>query len=161
MRKQSEATVNTILAVLKERGIDYELNGDKPMSEVITKDDRAKVSDILMTGFKKNEIAMTDAAKAKYNTDPKLKNYVGGLISNWVRKHKPFNCGQAHTPKYTRETDETIKELNKLLACDLDEQTRETVQAEIDKRKAEIRAEKNAVEIDTDKLPEHLRHLVG
>ena len=159
---QRNATVGTILAVLKERGVDYKLNGETPISEVFTDSDKTKVRDLLVTGFRKGEIEMADDSKAKYKEDKALKQYVIGLINNWVRKAPEFNGGQTYAPKNPGSRagsgDEQIVEMKKLLSQTSDPTAKATVQAAIDARKAEL-AQQNAPVIDVSKLPENLRHL--
>jgi transposase-like protein len=159
--KQSTATINTVLAVLSDRNYEYELNGSVNMSDVFTKEDKAKVCEILMAGFKADKIDMSEEAKVKYSEEAELKKYTNSLISNWVRKHKEFNGGAKYTPSFTRDTDPQIKEMRKLLNSGaLDEKGVSAVEAAIESRKAEIKPEK-VTEIDVDLLPEHLRHLLG
>jgi hypothetical protein len=159
--KQSTATINTVLAVLADRGVDYIQNESQPVSEIFTTEDRKKAIETLVAGFRADKIEMSEEAKAKYATEAELKKYVGGLLSNWIRKHKGFNGGAKYTPSFTRDTDPQIKEMRKLLNSGaLDEQGTAAVEAAIESRKAEIKPEK-VTEINVDLLPEHLRHLLS
>ena len=159
---QRNATVGTILSVLKERGVDYKLNGEVTMSEVFTDEDKAKVRGILFAGFRKGEIEMATDSKSKYAEDKALNTYITGLINNWVRKAPEFNGGQTYAPKNPGSRagsgDEQIVEMKKLLSQTSDPTAKATVQAAIDARKAEL-AQQNAPVIDVSKLPENLRHL--
>ena len=162
---QKQAVVNTLLSVLKDRDVDYVLNGEENLKDVLTKDDKTKVNSILCAGFIAQEIQMSAEASAKYLKDPqKLKTYVSGLINNWVRKNTEFNNGVTYAPKMpgsrTGQRDETIKNLRLMKK----EMTDPKVLVEIDQaiadRLAEIKPE-SVVTINPDAIPEHLRHLLG
>jgi hypothetical protein len=159
--KQSTATINTVLAVLADRGVDYVQNESESVSEIFTAEDRKKAIETLVAGFKADKIEMSEEAKVKYAEENELKKYVGGLLSNWIRKHKGFNGGSAYAPSFTRDTDPQIKEMRKLLNSGaLDASGVTAVEAAIESRKAEIKPEK-VTEIDVDLLPEHLRYLLS
>jgi hypothetical protein len=161
---QRTATVQTILGVLKERGVNYELGGSKSVSEVLTDEDRAKVRQLIIAGFKGNRIEMAEESKSKYLSDDKaLSAYVSGLVNNWIRKAPEFNGGakyQAKNPgSRAGSQDEAIAEMTKLLKQTNDPKVKATIQAEIDSRKAELFYSKQP-QIDVSKLPAHLRQYV-
>lgn len=163
MMNQKTAVVSTILAVLSDRGVSYELNGPTPVSEVLTDADYAIIKQTLVNGFKENKIEMSEEARGKYSDEAKLKSYVSGLVSNWVRKEKSFNCGSKYEIKNpgsrAGQGDEQIKEMKALLSVTTDPAHKALIQSAIDARIAEIKPSQ-AVEIDVSKLPESLRHLV-
>jgi hypothetical protein len=162
---QKSATVNTILAVLSDRGVDYELNGQTPISQVLTDSDKANVRSILFTMFKQGEVEYKASFQSKVDDDSELKKYISGLVNNWIRKAKEFNAGQTYKAKNpgsrAGSQDPEVKEMRKLLSVTTDPQSRAMIQEAIDKRVAELKAEKNQVEINVDNLPSHLRHLIG
>ena len=47
---QKEAVLNTILAVLKRRGINYELSGKDPLAHFLSPEDKREVKSILFVG---------------------------------------------------------------------------------------------------------------
>lgn len=162
---QKTATVNTILSVLENRGVSYELGGEVIMSEILTSDDKSKVRDILFTMFKSGAVEYKEAFQEKVDNDSELKKYISGLVNNWVKKNKDFNAGQAYKAKNpgsrAGQTDSQIKEMRKLLAVTPDESAKAAIQEAIDKRLAEIQAEKQKdVAIDMSKIdPELLKSL--
>lgn len=166
---QKEATVSTILGVLEERGVSYELNGPTPISDVLTDSDKKSVRDALFTMFRNGDVTYKDEFQAKVDDDAELKKYISGLVNNWIRKHKPFNCGEAYKIKNpgsrAHVQDEQLRELSKLMTqvqATGDADAIASVQTEIDRRKSEIAAERaKTVEINIDALPEHLRSLVN
>jgi len=162
---QRTATVNTIMAVLKEAGINYELNGDTPVSEVLESKHKESVRSILFTMFREKQIEYKESFQAKVDDDSELKKYISGLVNNWVRKAKEFNCGQTYKAKNpgsrAGSSDPQIKEMRKLLQVTTDDKAKATIQATIDKKLAEIRAEKNKVEVDLDAIPAELRKQLG
>lgn len=161
---QKTATCNALLSVLADRGVNYELNGETPIKEVLTDSDKEKVRGMLFTMFRAGEIEYKEAFQSKVDDDSELKKYISGLVNNWIRKNKEFNGGQVYKAKNpgsrAGSQDPQIKAMRALLSQTTDESAKKAIQAEIDKKLAEIRAEKNKVEIDVDLLPEHLRKLV-
>ena len=161
---QRSATVNTILSVLTDRGVEYELNGPTPISEVLTDSDKAKVREVLFTAFRSGQVEYKSSFQAKVNDDSELKKYISGLVNNWIRKAKEFNNGQAYQAKNpgsrAGSQDSKVKEMRKLLSVTTDPQAKAMIQTAIDERVAQLKAEKNQVEIDVNNLPEHLRHLI-
>ena len=161
---QRSATVNTILSVLSERGCEYELNGETPISDVLNDSDKAKVREILFTMFRQGEIEYKSSFQSKVDDDSELKKYISGLVNNWIRKAKEFNSGNTYQAKNpgsrAGSQDSKVKEMRKLLQVTTDPQAKAMIQEAINQRVSEIKAEKNQVEIDASQLPEHLRHLV-
>ncbi len=125
-----------------------------------SKDERASVNQILFEGFKNGTIEYT----GELPDDTKLKGYVSGLQSNWLRKAKELNGGVAYQAKNpgsrAGSTDPQIKAMRVLLSTQEDPAKKAEIQAFIDKRLAEIKPAKS-VTIDVDSLPEALRHMVG
>jgi len=164
---QKEATVSTILAVLEERGVSYELNGPTPISEVLTNSDKEQVRDALFTMFRSGDVSYKAEFQAKVDDDSELKKYISGLVNNWIRKNKEFNCGQAYVAKNPGSRsyikDEQLKELTKLAKqCANNPEALAQVTEAIEDRKAEIEAEKaKSIVINADALPEHLKHLAN
>lgn len=160
---QRKATCSTILAVLEERGVKYELNGQTPIQEVLTESDRKEVANALFAMFRANQVEMSEEAKDKYQDDKALKSYITGLISNWVRKAPEFNAGGKYVAKNpgsrAGQGDEQVKEMKRLLSITTDPEKRTLIESAIASRVAEIKPEAN-VEIDANKLPESLRHLI-
>ena len=160
---QRKATVYTILAVLEERGEAYELNGSKAIAEILTDADKKAVRDALFSMFRSSQVEMAEDSQEKYADDGKLKNYIGGLVNNWIRKAPEFNCGGKYTPKNPGSRvgsgDEQIREMKKLLSSTADAETKAVIQSHIDSRLAEIKPT-TQVTVDASKLPESLRHLV-
>lgn len=158
---QRDAVVTTILAVLQERGYEYELNGPTAIADVLTDSDKKSVRDAIFTMFRAGHIDMTADAKEKYADDKALKGYVSGLVNNWIRKAPEFNSGNTYQAKNpgSRQgsSDAQVQEMKKLLKLTSDPHTKATIQAEIDARVAEL---KPKVEVDISKLPESLRSLV-
>lgn len=161
---QRKATVSTIISVLSARGVNYELNGSSPVSEVLTDADKKTVRDTLFSMFRKGEVEMAEESKEKYKDDDALKVYIGGLVNNWIRKAKEFNGGLAYVPQNPGSRagsgDDQIKEMKKLLKVTTDAAARASIQAEIDKRVEEIKPSPET-NIDFDKLPESLKAKLG
>jgi hypothetical protein len=159
---QRQATVNTILSVLSEKGVNYELNGETPVSEYLTADDKKKVVSVICQGFLSGHIEMSDEGKSKYFGDQaELRKYTVGLVNNWIRKATEFNNGHKYEIKNkgsrTGSSDEQLKALRELLKITTDSEVRGEIEQAIAERMEEI---KPKVEINASALPAHLRHLV-
>ena len=163
MRSQKDAVCTFIMQVLSERGVSYELNGDTPVSDVLTPEDKKVVRELVTEGFRAGEITLSEQAQVKFLPFPsELAKYVHGLVNNWIKKYKPFNCGTSYIPKNkgsrTGYQDEQVKALRNLKKAG--QLTAEEV-SEIDEAIASRLAEiKPKVEVNVNALPEHLRHLV-
>lgn len=159
MRNQKSATVSTIIRVM-----DYDSSNGSAI-DFITSSQKEQVVNELCEGFLEGEIEMSDEGKAKYFSDRKeLRKYVVGLVNNWLRKAPELNGGSGftYTPKNPGSRqgngDETLRALKALLKITVDPDAKAEIQAAMNIRLSEI---KPKVEINTDALPAHLRHLVG
>lgn len=166
MLNQKQATCGALIQVLADRGVDYEINGPTPISEVLNDKDKQTVRDQLFQQFREGEVSMSDKFRdEKLNDDSELKKYISGLVNNWIRKNKEFNCGQVYQIKNPGSRahvgDEQLKELMKLATqIGTGNDGYEDVMQAIKQRKDEIAASKaKDVTINVDALPEHLQHL--
>ena len=138
--------------------------GDMEGKVHLTIHQRQEVIYIVTEGFNADEVTLSEAAKTKFQ-DPKLmKNYVSGLVSNWLRKDPDLNGGIKYTPtnpgSRTGQGDPQIKELRKLLFLHKGGPEEAKIQAFIDARVQEITKTK-VIEINIDDLPEELKSLVS
>lgn len=162
---QRTATVNTILSVLNDRGVEYELNGEITISEVLEPTDKTKVREILFTMFRQGQVEYKESFQSKVDDDKELKSYISGLVNNWIRKAKEFNNGQAYKAKNpgsrAGSTDPQVKEMRKLLSVTADPTAKEAIQSALDAKLAEIKASKNEATINVEALPAELRAKLG
>ena len=119
-----------------------------------TKAQKQAVHDILVEGFKAGTIELS-----RSYTDQELKNYVTGLLNNWLRKDTRLNGGVNYVPKNPGSRagsgDAQLKALRALMSTLTDPADRAEVQRHIDARTAELNAAKQP-EIDFSKLPAEL-----
>ncbi len=132
----------------------------------LTKEQRSQVIEIVTEGLLSGDIEMTDKARAKHDTDAKMKTYTNGLVSNWLRKDKRLNGNVQHKIKNpgsrAGSTDPVIKNLRLLRSTLTDDSQIAAVDAEIDKRIEAMRAEKaKSVEIDMSLIPDDLKDIIG
>ena len=165
MQNQKEATVGTILAVLSERDVEYEMSGPTPIKEVLTDADKTTVRDALFTMFRNGDVTYKAEFQAKVDDDKELKKYISGLVNNWIRKYKAFNSGVVYKAKNpgsrANASDEQLKALKQLLSQTTSDDDRAEINTAIDTRTTEIAVEKaKSVVINVDALPEHLRGLI-
>lgn len=164
MMNQRNAVVSTILSVLEESGINYELNGSTSVSEVLTDSHKAKIRDILFLGFKQKQISYSADFQHKVDNDAELKKYVSGLLNNWIRKAPEFNSNTKYQAKNPGSRagagDEQVREMKKLLSATTDAKAKELIQQAIDNRLAEIKPTKE-VTINLESIPAELREALG
>lgn len=163
MKSQKNAVCSTLISILSERGVEYEMNGELSIKSVLTPDDVKTCRAIIKAGLINEEIVFSDSAKLKYlgpENDSKLNSYVSGLVNNHIRKTKEFNMGVNYKPENpgSRQgnSDETVKALKALLKKTPSTETEliQEIQVALQERLAELKPE---IEIDTNALPEHLR----
>lgn len=151
---QGDVVFNAVVAVF---GTDGELNGAVPETKNWTEEQKRAVHGKVFLAFKSGETVKSSGGQ----DDASLLKYIPGLVNNWVRKDLRLNGGVKYTAKNPGSRsgggDEVIRNMKILLANVTDPGARKAVQAEIDKRMEEI---KPKVTINTDLLPESLRHLV-
>lgn len=139
---QKEGVYSVVMSYLSEHGLTHDNESALQLSDEQRKD----IKMILAIGFHEGKIDMTERARAKYNSVDKLnKEYVGGLLSNWLRKDLRLNGNVPHEIKSpgsrSGSGDAIVKNL-KLLLKDprLSESQRKQVEAQIAKRQSEIKA---------------------
>lgn len=122
-------------------------------------DAKKQLHSAVMEAFANGECELKNAQKD-------LGVYVTGLINNHLRKDTRINGGEKYVPanpgSRAGQGDPQIKEARKLLKT-LAEGTPEHAKVLnfINTRIAEIKAEKNKVEINVDMLPAELQGLIG
>ena len=162
MLNQKEGTYQAIETVLAEAGKTIE-HGEKVQ---LTDAEKEKVIETVANGFFDGQIIMKPESFKKHAASRQaMRAYVAGLVKNWLAKDKRLNGGVEHTIKNPGSRagvgDQVLKELKKLKATLTNPDQIAYVDAEIDKRKAELQAEKDlGLEINPDLIPENLRHLI-
>ena len=158
---QRDATCNALISVLADRGVNYEENGPTPISEVLTSDDKTKVRAMLFTAFRSGKIDFK--SPEKLSDDKYLKDYISGLVNNWIRKAPEFNCDTVYHAKNPGSRqgsgDEMIKEMKKLLSVTTDAEAKQVIAEAIARRQAEIKP--TTVTVNVDVLPAELRAKLG
>lgn len=158
MKNQKEGVFGVIQALLAERGATIEGKVE------LSKEDKAFVVREVAAAMANGEIELSAEAKAKYPTAEALQKYVPGLVSNWLRKDTRLNGGTKYEIKSpgSRTGDVQLTEMRKLLKTNLTDEQRAAVQAKIDERITELRAQKTqTIEINYDAIPESLRQVLG
>jgi hypothetical protein len=135
---QKDAVFTAVMHVLEDAGINFVVGTDDAAA-VLNRELRAAINTRLVHDFLNGAIELSDEAKAKRGDNSKLKAYVSGLVSNWVRKDNRLNGGR--TPSSTKtETDPQLKALKKLQSSQTDVSKRLEIQSFIDKRHEELNA---------------------
>ena len=158
MMKQKDATISTVLNVLADRGVVYEMNGPVILKTIFSPDDRTKAIDELCAMYTRGEYEITTKP-----SEAELRKYVSGLLTNWVSKYDGFNSGVKHAIKNpgskAGQGNATVKALRAMLESDKYESARADIQVALDLELAKTRV-KTEAKIDASFLPESLRHLV-
>ena len=159
--KQREAVYKYVTEVL---GSEFEPGMN--VYDSMNTERRAKVNEAICNDITAGEVDFSDSAKEKYDTPAKLKGYVSGLISNWIRKDKQLNGDQTYVPanpgSRTGQGDPQLRELRKLLKLHKGTNDEAKIQSFIDARVNTIKAERDMhISIDSDLLPEELQGLAS
>lgn len=145
---QGEAVFQAVVSVMGEQDGKYEP----------TKEQLSSIHDTVLNYFM-NGLTV----HSKNPSETELKKYIPGLVNNWLRKDTRLNGGTKYVTKRpgirSGSGDESVKAMRTLLSMTTDPEAKQAIQAEIDKRVAELK-KANAPTIDVSKLPESLRHLV-
>jgi hypothetical protein len=163
MLSQKEAVFSAVTKVFSDSGRTFGAGTPADLS----KEERAAVTEIVTAGITSGEVVFSDAAKAKYDTPEKIRNYVNGMVGNWLTKDTRLNGGEKYSPanpgSRAGQGDEIMKNLRGLLKNVQGNAEQEAaVLAEIEKRKTELAASKiKPISINRDALPESLRHLAA
>lgn len=122
---------------------------------------RKEVMDLVVAGLVSGDIEMSDKARAKHDTEAKMRVYASGLVTNWLNKSKELNGGVKYVAKNpgARSGSDEFKQavaLKKYLTeKGLD------IPAELEKFITEHTPVKTEKVADVSALPEHLQRLVG
>lgn len=104
---QKDAVYAVVTSVLEKHGVHFVPNSTDAR-EMIDKNIRAEIIDTLVTKFKNGDIPLT-------SKQPYIRDYVAGLVSNWLRKDQRLNGGVRHEVKKPGSRkgsqDPTIKNL--------------------------------------------------
>lgn len=167
--KQRDAVYLAVTGVLSDAGVHFEDGMD--VGPMLSKEIRSSVQAIVVEGFTSGKIAFeaSEANNEKMSNPAKLNAYVSGLISNWVRKDKRLNGNTSYTAKNpgsrTGSSDEQLKTLRALAKQFAGTDKESIIAAQIDKRVAELRAEKaKTTELSEEQLaalPADVRESLG
>lgn len=159
---QKQGVFNAVVAFCEENSIQF----DEGMDFQPSKEQKAGITQLVAQAMHAGEVQLSEAAAEKYDTLEKKVGYCKGLVDNWLRKDKRLNGGVQYQIKNPGSRagagDATVRELKKLKKTLTEQSDIDMVDAEIEKRLNEIKAEKaKSIEIDTSVLPEDLQHLVS
>jgi hypothetical protein len=155
--KQNDAVFAAVCQVLGQDGFDGAVE--------LSKDQRDSVISMVTTGIMSGSVDFSAEAKAKHDTEAKIKSYTTGMVSNHLRKDKRLNGGEKYQTKNpgsrAGSSDEQLKALRALKTTLTTSDDIQAVDKAIATRLAEIQITKTkTVEINVSALPEAFRHLV-
>lgn len=167
---QRQAVFTATMNVLADKGISFDEGQTPTAQELVTKDMRKSIMEVVTNGIQNGEVEFSDDARAKHTTVEKVRTYVSGLINNWFRKDKRLNGGAKYESKNpgsrAGSTDEQIKALKTLRKAKSDDADAvKAIDEAIATRQAEIAATKvKRVEVtqeQLDAIPAELRSRLG
>lgn len=168
---QREAVFKATMEVLEKSGIEFVPN-QTVVHDVVTKEHRSQILDIVTNMFKTGQVTFSDNAsnQKKLSDTSELRKYVSGLVSNWHNKDKSLNAGQAYQSKTpgSRQgsSDPELKELRllrkALVARGADTKSISSVDEAIESRMQQLgQTKKVKTNVNVELLPEELRALLG
>lgn len=149
--KQVEAVVKAVQEVCP----DFEINNDIGL-EKITREERYAINIIVTEAIMQGTVDYS-----KELNDKSVRKYVGGMVTNWLRKSPLLNGGSTYQVKNagsrSNQTDPKLKALRQVRKATTDDATLQEIDKHINARLAEIKTEKaSKIEINYDLLPEEL-----
>ena len=159
---QKECVFGAVTAYLEENNRLHEIDSAQGLQ--LSKTDKQTI--VGMVCAARAEMELSAEADEKFDTPQKFKTYVIGLVNNWLRKDTRLNGGEKYVTKNPGSRagsgDDTVKALRALRRTLTDVSQIAEVESEIATRVAAVKAAKQPkVEINTNLIPENLRHLVG
>lgn len=153
---QKDAVYDVVMRIFHKNGIKFS-PGVTDARQLMDKDTRKQVIDQLVRDFSTGVIPLTSPQND-------LKEYVSGLLSNWLRKDLRLNGGVRHKVKSPGvrkgQQDALIKNLRTLQSTlPPGTPSYEAVQARIDNRLLEIKKDQ-APTIDRSAIPAELQQYI-
>lgn len=155
---QKDAVYNAIVAVVG--------SVDPAVKLELTKEQRSQVVEAIATGFADKSVPLDEASYEKHQAN--FKPYASSVVGNWLKKDKRLTGGEPYKPENpgvrSGANDPQIKSLKGILSTLEDGDPRvELVEAEIEKRKAAIKASKEnkttLADVDISSLSPELQEL--
>ncbi len=164
---QRESVFVATMNVLADAGISYD-EGSTPVLEIVTKDMRSSIIGMVTQSIISGETVLSDEARAKFDTETKVRSYVCGLVNNWHRKDPRLNGNTKYVAKNPGSRqgagDEQLKALKALRAVKAgDAEALKSIDAAIADRQAEL-AQAKAPTLSDEQLamiPEDIRKKLG
>jgi len=165
---QRESVYVATMNVLAENNINFDDGQEMAAGELVTKDMRKSIMSIVTQSIIAGETEFSSEARAKYDTEEKVRGYVSGLINNWFRKDKRLNGNVKYETKAPGSRagagDEQLKALKTLRATkEGDAEALAVIDAAIESRKAELGKAKVVTLTDEQiaALPANVRESLG
>ncbi len=165
---QRESVYVATMNVLADAGINFDDGQSVTAQELVTKDMRKSIMSIVTQSIIAGETDMSSEARAKHDTEDKVRGYVSGLINNWFRKDKRLNGGNKYETKNPGSRagagDEQLKALKALRATKADDaEALAVIDAAIASRQSELKVTKTVAltQEQIDALPANVRESLG
>lgn len=138
---QKDAVFNAVTSVLANNNITFASGSN--VADLLTRELRSQINTQLMSDFQAGNVALAADSQSKLTNTVELRNYVSGLVSNWVRKDPRLNGGTVVATTSSSSTkslnsDPKLRALRKLHATQTDLNRKAEIQGYIDARLEEL-----------------------
>jgi len=130
----------------------------------LTSDQRKQVVERIVAGIKEGTISFSESARAKHDTDAKLRSYVGGMVTNWLNKNPELNGGVKYVAKNPGSRSGSLEYKQALALKSKLQSEGQDVPADLETfiaQNAPAPKGPKLVKVDTSSLPEALKALAG
>ena len=152
---QKEGVFSAVTSYLEEQGRDFD------GAVVLSKEDNKTLIGMIAVALQEGTIEVSEAKASKMTEDKHYREYASNILNNWTRKDPRLNGGEKYETKRPGSRagsgDEQVRELKKLKSTLTDEDQVAQVEAAIQERIAELKAERaktKVKEIDFSLIPE-------
>ena len=160
--KQRESVYEAVVTVL---GAAY----DPSTAVALSADERTQVVGLIVKDIVDGKVDFSDEAAAKYDSEAKIKTYVSGLVSNWLRRDERLNGGGKYSPTKTGTRTKTgdeqlsaLKNLKKQMVAAGNTVDLPKVVEAITKRETELKAATaQSISVDLSQVPADLVEQLG
>lgn len=149
---QREIVYTTVTTVFAQNQVSFTPN-QSVAKDICTSDMRKAVTSSIVEAFKAGQVEFkaTEANAKKIASDPELRKYVSGLITNWFNKDPRLNGGSGGSPSETKKSSgrsnsdpeiRRLRNLHKTLVAAGKTLEASTVESEIANRLTAVKASK-------------------
>lgn len=145
---QKEAVYNAVVGYMSEQGRSV-VDGEAVQ---LDREEKRTIIGMLAASLEAGEIAVSEAKQAKMTEAKDYRDYASNILNNWTRKDLRLNGGEQYETKNPGSRagagDDQVKELKKFRSTLSDPDQIAAVDAAIEERLTELRAERNKAKVE-------------